>query len=154
MWPLKKMYISCTDPSCHNWFPDFLVVRQNSFTTAYPMNCQNKLVWQLGSVHKIHIHLEATSPFNATWRISKMLCPDFPVVIFLFVIYKGSIKIKRWNSFFIPYGLIKMWSKVSLVRILKLPRAGLLLLCGIIVEFGGFDQLLGRCLQGHKHVKV
>jgi len=26
------------------------------------------------------------------------------------------------------------------------PRAGLLLLCGIIVEFGGFDQLLGRCL--------
>ena len=61
-WPLKKMYISCTDPSCHNWFPDFLLVTQNSFTTAYPMNCQNKLVWQLGSVHKIHVHLEATSP--------------------------------------------------------------------------------------------
>ena len=51
-WPLKKIYISCTDPSCHNWFPDFLLVRQNSFTTAYPMNCQNKLVRQLGSVHK------------------------------------------------------------------------------------------------------
>ena len=57
------MYISCTDPSCHNWVPDFLLVRQNSFTAAYPMNWQNKLVWQLGSVHKIHIHLEATSPF-------------------------------------------------------------------------------------------
>ena len=56
------MYISCTDPSCHNWFLDFLLVRQNSFTTAYPMNSQNKLVWQLGSVHKIHIYLEATSP--------------------------------------------------------------------------------------------
>ena len=56
MWPLKKMYISCTDPSCHNWFPDFLLVRQNSFTIAYPMSCQNKLVWQLGSVHEIHIH--------------------------------------------------------------------------------------------------
>ena len=28
------------------------------------MNCQNKLVWQLGSVHKIHVHLEATSPLN------------------------------------------------------------------------------------------
>ena len=26
------------------------------------MNCQNKLVSQLGSVHKIDIHLEATSP--------------------------------------------------------------------------------------------
>ena len=61
-WPFKKMYISCTDPSCHNWFTNFLLVRQNSFTTAYPMNCQNKLVWQLGSVHKIHIYLEATSP--------------------------------------------------------------------------------------------
>ena len=55
-WPLKKVYILCTDPS----FPDFLLVRQNSFTTAYPMNCPNKLVWQLGSVHKIHVHLEAT----------------------------------------------------------------------------------------------
>ena len=64
MWPLKKIYISCTGPSCHNWFTDFLLVRQNSFTTAYPMNCQNKLVWQLGSVHKIHFHLEATSPFR------------------------------------------------------------------------------------------
>ena len=63
MWPHKKMYISCTDPSCHNWFPDFLLVRQNSFSAAYPMSCQNKLVWQLVSVHKIHIHLEATSPF-------------------------------------------------------------------------------------------
>ena len=30
--------------SCHNWFPDFLLVRQNSFNTAYPMNCQNKPV--------------------------------------------------------------------------------------------------------------
>ena len=58
------MYISCTDPSFHNWFPDFLLVRQNSFTTAYPINCQNKLVWQLGSVHKKHIHLEASSPFT------------------------------------------------------------------------------------------
>ena len=28
---------------------------------AYPMNCQNKLVWQLRSVHKILVHLEATS---------------------------------------------------------------------------------------------
>ena len=62
LWPLKKMYISCTEPSCHNWLPDFQLVRRNSFTTAYPMNCQHKLVWQLGSVHKIHIHLEATSP--------------------------------------------------------------------------------------------
>ena len=41
------MYISCTDPSCHNWFPEL-----------------HKLVWQLGSVHKIHIHLEATSPLK------------------------------------------------------------------------------------------
>ena len=32
--------------------------------TAYPMNCQNKLVWQLGSVHKTHDHLEATSPLD------------------------------------------------------------------------------------------
>ena len=63
-WLLRKMYISCTDQRCHNWFPDFLLVRQNSFTTAYPMNCQNKLVWQLGSVHKIHSHLESTSPFQ------------------------------------------------------------------------------------------
>ena len=31
-WPLKKMYISCTGPSCHKWFPDFLLVKQNSFT--------------------------------------------------------------------------------------------------------------------------
>ena len=62
-WPLKKMYISCTGPSCLNCFPDFLLVKQNSFTTACPMNCQNKLVWHLGSIHKIHIHLEATSPF-------------------------------------------------------------------------------------------
>ena len=54
--PLKKMYISCTGPSCHNWFPDFLLVRKNSFTTAYPMNCQNKLDWHLGSVYKMHIH--------------------------------------------------------------------------------------------------
>ena len=58
-WPLKKMYILCTDPSYHNLFSDFLLVRQNSFTTVYPMNCQNKL----GSVHKMHIYLEATSPF-------------------------------------------------------------------------------------------
>ena len=42
-WHLKKMYDSCTDPSYHNWLPDFLLVRQNSFTT-YPINCQNKLV--------------------------------------------------------------------------------------------------------------
>jgi len=63
-WPLKKMYILCTDPSCHNWFPDFLLVRQNSFTTVYPINCQIKLVWQLGSVHRINIHLEATSPLK------------------------------------------------------------------------------------------
>ena len=62
--PLKKMYISCTDPSCNNWFPDFLLVRQNSFTTGYPMNFQKKLVWQLGSVHKINIHLEATFPLR------------------------------------------------------------------------------------------
>ena len=34
MWPLKKMYVSCTDLSCHNWFPDFLLLRQNSFTIA------------------------------------------------------------------------------------------------------------------------
>ena len=43
-WPLKKMYVSSTDPSCQNWFPDFLLVTQNSFTTAYPMNCQNNPV--------------------------------------------------------------------------------------------------------------
>ena len=71
-WPLKKMYVSCTDPSCHNQFPDFLLVRQNSFATAYPMNYQNKLVWQLGSVHKINLHI-------SLWKtiLSKMLilCP-------------------------------------------------------------------------------
>ena len=60
MWPLKKMYISYIDPSCHNWFPDFLLVRQNSLSNER----QNKLVWQLGSVQKIHLHLEATSPLN------------------------------------------------------------------------------------------
>ena len=43
-WPLKKMLIFCTDPSCHKWFPDFLLVNQNSFTAAYPINCQNKPV--------------------------------------------------------------------------------------------------------------
>ena len=42
-WPLKKMYISCTDPSCHIWFPDFLLVKQNSFSTA-TLICQNKPV--------------------------------------------------------------------------------------------------------------
>ena len=68
------MYISCTDLSCHNWFPDFQLVRQNSFTTAYPMNCQHKLVWQLGFVHKIHIHLEATSPlFSNIIKISSRI---------------------------------------------------------------------------------
>ena len=71
-WPLKKMYISCTDPSCHNWFPDFLLVRHNSFTTAYPMNCQNKLVSHLGSVHKINIHLEATSPLEKLHKLQKL----------------------------------------------------------------------------------
>ena len=40
----QEMYVSCTDPSCHNWFPDFLLVTQNSFTTAYPLNCQSKPV--------------------------------------------------------------------------------------------------------------
>ena len=43
-WPLKKMYVFCTDPSCHKWFPDYLLVKQYSFITAYPMNCQNKPV--------------------------------------------------------------------------------------------------------------
>ena len=43
-WPLKKMYVFCTDPSCHNWIPDFLLVKQNSFNTAYLMNFQNKPV--------------------------------------------------------------------------------------------------------------
>ena len=66
------MYISCTEPSCHNGLPDFQLVRRNSFTTAYPMNCQHKLVWQLGSVHKIHIHLEATSPFNLFLNLQSM----------------------------------------------------------------------------------
>ena len=41
-WPLKKIHISCTGPSCQNWLPDFLLVKQNSFTTVYPMTCQNK----------------------------------------------------------------------------------------------------------------
>ena len=41
---LRKMYISCTGPSFHNLFSDFLLVKQNSFTTAFPMNCQNKPV--------------------------------------------------------------------------------------------------------------
>ena len=44
---LSKMYIFCTDSSCQNWFPDFLLVKQNSFTTAYPMNQQNKPVLML-----------------------------------------------------------------------------------------------------------
>jgi len=78
-WPLKKMYVSYTGPSCHNWFPDFLLVRQNSFTPASPQLIQwtvriNRF-WQLGSVHKIHIHLEATSPFRI-YNISSKLATD------------------------------------------------------------------------------
>ena len=68
-WPLKKMYVSCTDPSCHKWFHDFLLVRQNSFNTAYPMNYQNKPCWQLRSVHKIHIHIEATTPLSLLFEM-------------------------------------------------------------------------------------
>ena len=49
------------------------IFKKNSFTTAYPMNCQNKLVWQLGSVHKIHIHLEATSPLPHFDQGSRLL---------------------------------------------------------------------------------
>ena len=94
-WPLKKMYISCTDSSCHNWFPDFLLVRQNSFTTAHPMNCQNKLVWQLGFVHKINIHLEAMSPFFST----------FPCICLTAKVKRGGQRIQRKrekSSFLFP----------------------------------------------------
>ena len=63
-WPLKKMYISCTGPSCLNWFPDFLLVKQNSFTQFIQWTVRINRFWQLGSVHKIHIRLEATSPFE------------------------------------------------------------------------------------------
>ena len=40
------------------------------------MNCQNELVWQLGSVHKIHIHLEATSPLCIIYIIWKDYCEN------------------------------------------------------------------------------
>ena len=60
------MYISCTDSSCQNYFPDFLLVNQNSFTIGYPMNCLNKPVlapW-ICTWDTHDIHLESTSPFK------------------------------------------------------------------------------------------
>jgi hypothetical protein len=48
-WPLKKMYISCAGPSCHNWFPDFLLVKQNSFTQFIQWTVGINRFWQLGT---------------------------------------------------------------------------------------------------------
>ena len=102
-WPLKKMYISCTNPSCHNWFPDFLLVRQNSFATAYPMNYQNKLVWQFGSVHKINIYLEATSPFKE--KINGFFFHE-SVILFLFDFKKSSYLSEKDSHFCLAYGKV------------------------------------------------
>ena len=48
----------------------FSLVKQRSFTTVYPMNCQNKRFGKLGSVHKIHMGLEAKSWIFQVFRES------------------------------------------------------------------------------------
>jgi hypothetical protein len=38
---LKMNIFYCTNSSCQIWFQNFLLVKQNNFTPAYPMNWQN-----------------------------------------------------------------------------------------------------------------
>ena len=61
------MCIFCTDLSCHKWFPDFFWSRAASPQLIQRTVRINRFC-KLGSVHKIHINLEATSPLNGKVR--------------------------------------------------------------------------------------
>ena len=126
------MNISCTDPSCHYWFPDFLLVKQNASPQLIQWTVKINQFWQLGSVHKAHIHLEATSPLRffspfflnifLIYVLRKHFCTQcqkyflFSIVILNFYILRAKVNYvysSRSSHFLLKFNKIFVYSAVD-----------------------------------------